>query len=446
MPTLPVITAEQPVPDSAVAERARRRITRRLMPFLICLFVIAFIDRVNVGYAVLGMPKEIGLDAEAQGLGAGIFFIGYFLLEIPGTLLVENWSARLWLARIIISWGLLAVLTGFIRTPTQFYVARFILGAAEAGFFPGVIVYLSHWFRQRDRAKAVAMFMVAIPVANIFGSPVSGLILGVHWLGLEGWRWVFILEGVPALVFGVATVYYLTDWPREAGWLDAGEREWITRELEREKQARKAVRTYSVLEALRHRNVLLLALAYFCSLTSVYGINFWLPTIVKGLSGLSNLPVTFVASLPYCAGLAAMLFVGWSSDRTDERRWHAAVSLFAVCLGLVSSAVVSQRVGLAVAMFCVACAGLYGYLPSFWSLPTAFLTESAAAVAVGLINSVGNLGGFVGPYVVGYLTKRTGSFFPGVIYLACSALASACLILCVRHSRGGEALAPPSGL
>lgn len=436
MPTLPATTAEQLTPDGAVAERARRRITRRLMPFLICLFVIAFIDRVNVGYAVLGMPREMGFDTEVLGFGAGIFFVGYFLLEIPGTLLVENWSARLWLARIIISWGLLAVLTGFIRTPRQFYVARFILGAAEAGFFPGVIVYLSHWFRQRDRAKAVAMFMVAIPVANIFGSPVSGLILGVHWLGLDGWRWVFILEGVPALVFGVATVYYLTDWPREAGWLDAEEREWITRELEREKQARKAVRTYGILGALRHRNVVLLALAYFCSLTSVYGINFWLPTIVKGLSGLSNLLVTGVAALPYCAGLAAMLFVGWSSDRTGERRWHAAVSLLAVSLGLVLSAVAGQRAGLAVAMLCVACAGLYGYLPSFWALPTAFLTESAAAVAVGLINSVGNLGGFVGPYVVGYLTKRTGSFFSGVIYLACSALASACLILCVRHSRG----------
>jgi sugar phosphate permease len=436
VPTLPTITAEQRVPDSAVAERARRRITRRLMPFLICLFAVAFIDRVNVGYAVLGMPKEMGFDTEVLGFGAGIFFVGYFLLEIPGTLLVENWSARLWLARIIISWGLLAVLTGFIRTPTQFYVARFILGAAEAGFFPGVIVYLSHWFRQRDRAKAVAMFMVAIPVANIFGSPVSGLILGVRWLGLDGWRWVFILEGVPALVFGVATVFYLTDWPRDAKWLDAEEREWITRELEREKRARKAVRAYSVLEALRHRNVVLLALAYFCSVTSAYGFNFWLPTIVKGLSGLSNLLVTGVAALPYCAGLAAMLVVGWNSDRTGERRWHTAVSLLAVCLGLLLSAVVSQRVGLAVAMFCVAGAGLYGYLPGFWALPTAFLTESAAAVAVGLINSVGNLGGFAGTYAVGYLTKRTGSFFPGVIYLSCSALASACLILCVRHSRG----------
>lgn len=425
------------VPDSsgdALAERTRRRITRRLMPFLICLFVIAFIDRVNVSYAALEMTGDLHFDREVLGFGAGVFFLGYFLLEIPGTLLVERWSARLWLARIIISWGVLAVLTGFIQTRTHFYAARFVLGAAEAGFFPGVIVYLSHWFRPRDRAKAVAMFMAAIPVSNILGAPVSGLILGVNWLGLAGWRWVFILEGLPALVFGVATIFYLTDRPCDARWLKDDEREWITRELEREKGERKAERAYTVWEALRHRNVLLLALAYFCSVTSAYGFNFWMPTIVKGLSGLSNLLVTGVAALPYCAGLAAMLVVGWRSDRTGERRWHTSLSLVAVSLGLLMSAMVNQRAALAVAMFCVAGAGLYSYLPGFWALPTAFLTESAAAVAVGLINSVGNLGGFVGPYVVGYLTETTGSFYAGVIYLSCSALASACLILCVRHS------------
>lgn len=396
--------------------------------------MVAFLDRVNVSYAALEMSKDLGFNTEILGFGAGIFFVGYFLLEIPGTLLVENWSARLWLARIIISWGLLAVLTGFIRTPTQFYVARFVLGAAEAGFFPGVIVYLSHWFRQQDRAKAVAMFMAAIPVSNIIGAPVSGLILGVHWLGLAGWRWVFILEGVPALIFGVATIFYLTDWPREARWLTNEEREWITNELEQEKRARRDERAYSVWEAMRHRNVVLLALAYFCSVTSAYGFNFWLPTILKGLSGLSNLLVTGVAALPYCAGLLAMLIVGWNSDRTGERRWHTAVSLLAVSLGLVLSAVVNQRVGLAVAMFCLAGAGLYSYLPGFWALPTTFLTAAAAAAAIGLINSVGNLGGFVGPYVVGYLNRSMGSFYAGIVYLSGSALVSACLILSVRHS------------
>ncbi|HEV7892071.1 MAG TPA: MFS transporter [Pyrinomonadaceae bacterium] len=434
MKTLPTQATGLNFSDDAIAERTRRCITRRLMPFLICLFVVAFLDRVNVSYAALEMTKDLGFDPEVLGFGAGIFFLGYFLLEIPGTLLVENWSARLWLARIIISWGVLAVLTGFIQNSTHFYAARFVLGAAEAGFFPGVIVYLSHWFRPRDRAKAVAMFMAAIPVSNIFGAPVSGLILGVNWMGLAGWRWVFILEGAPALVFGVATIFYLTDRPRDAKWLTKEEREWITSELEREKSARKAERTYTVWEALRHRNVLLLALAYFCSVTSAYGFNFWMPTIVKGLSGFSNLMVTGVAALPYCAGLAAMLVVGWRSDRTGERRWHTSLSLLAVSLGLLLSALVNGRVALAVAMFCLAGAGLYSYLPGFWALPTAFLRESAAAVAVGLINSVGNLGGFVGPYVVGYLTKTTGSFYAGVIYLSCSALASACLILCVRHS------------
>jgi ACS family tartrate transporter-like MFS transporter len=426
--------AEPPGPDDAVAERARGRIMLRLMPFLVCLFVVAFLDRVNVGYAALEMTKDLGFDTAVLGFGAGVFFLGYFLLEIPGTLLVERWSARLWLARIIISWGLLAVLTGFIHNAAQFYAARFVLGAAEAGFFPGVIVYLSHWFRERDRAKAVAVFMAAIPISNIFGAPASGLILGVHWLGLAGWRWVFILEGMPALVLGVATIFYLTDWPRDARWLTGEERRWITGELEREKNARKAEETYTVLQAFKHRNVLLLALAYFCSVTSAYGFNFWLPTILKGVSGFSNLLVTGVAALPYCAGLAAMLFVGWSSDRTGERRRHTAVSLLAVSAGLLLSALAQQRVGLAVAMFCLAGAGLYAYLPGFWALPTAFLTESAAAAAVGLINSVGNLGGFVGPYVVGYLGRRTGSFYSGVIYLSCSALVSACLILCVNHS------------
>lgn len=418
--------------NDLIAERTPRRIAHRLMPFLVCLFMIAFLDRVNVGYAALEMSRDLGFNTEVLGFGAGIFFVGYFLLEIPGTLLVENWSARLWLARIIISWGFLAVLTGFIQTSTQFYIARFVLGAAEAGFFPGVIVYLSHWFRQRDRAKAVAMFMAAIPISNIFGAPLSGLILSVRWLGLAGWRWVFILEGVPAIVFDVITIFYLTDWPRDARWLTSEEREWITGELEQEKRAHQGERSISVWQAMKHKNVLLLALAYFCSVTSAYGFNFWLPTILKGLSGFSNLLVTGVAALPYCAGLAAMLIVGWTSDKTGERRWHTAISLFAVSLGLVLSAVLNQSVGLAVAMFCLAGAGLYSYLPGFWALPTTFLTASAAAAAVGLINSFGNLGGFAGPYVVGYLNREMGSFYAGIIYLSCSALASACLILSVK--------------
>ena len=404
------------------------------MPFLICLFIVAFIDRVNVGYAALEMTKELNFTPEIFGFGAGIFFFGYFLFEIPGTLLVETWSARKWLARIIISWGIIATLMGFIQDSTQFYIARFLLGAAEAGFFPGVIVYLSHWFRYEDRAKAVAMFMAAIPVSNIFGAPLSGLILGINWFGMSGWRWVFILEGFPAVILGVITLFYLTDRPKDARWLDEDERAWISMELEREKELKKAQKTFSVWQALRHRNVLILALGYFCAVTSAYGFNFWLPTIVKSLSGLTNLQVSAIAALPYCAGLAAMLVVGWSSDRTKERRWHTATSLLAVSGGLFFSAMFSDNIVLALAFFCLAGAGLYSYLPGFWAIPAAFLTETAAAASIGLINSVGNLGGFVGPFIVGYLNQRTNSFYAGIIYLSCSALAAAILILLVRHS------------
>ncbi len=417
-----------------LAVRTRNRITLRLMPFLICLFIIAFIDRVNLGFAKLEMTEELDFNPEMIGFGAGIFFIGYFLFEIPGSLLVETWSARKWLARIIISWGIIATLMGFIQNSTHFYIARFLLGAAEAGFFPGVIVYLSHWFRYQDRAKAVAMFMAAIPVSNIFGGPLSGLILGVNWFGLAGWRWVFILEGFPAVILGIITIFFLTDRPKDAKWLAEDERAWITAELEREKEFKKSKRNFSIWEAFRHRNVLLLAAGYFCAVTSAYGFNFWLPTILKGLSDYSNLQVSVISAVPYCAGLLAMLVIGSSSDRTRERRWHTAFSLLAVSVGLFLSAIAAENAVLAIMFFCVVGAGLYGYLPGFWAIPVAFLTESAAAASIGLINSVGNLGGFVGPYIVGYLNNKTNSFYAPIIYLSCSALAAAILILLVQHS------------
>ncbi len=419
--------------DIETAKRTRRKITRRIMPFLISLFIVAFIDRVNVSYANLEMSRDMGFTSEVFGFGAGIFFFGYFLFEIPGSYLVETWSARKWLARIIISWGILAVLTGFIQNDTQFYIIRFLLGAAEAGFFPGVIVYLSHWFRYQDRAKAVAMFMAAIPVANIFGAPISGLILGINWFGIEGWRWVFILEGFPAVILGIATIFYLTDRPKDAKWLEEDERNWISEELLKEKLMRKKAGELSIWQALRHRNVIFLTLGYFCAVTAAYGFNLWLPTIIKGF-GYSNLQTSLISALPYIAGLFAMLIVGWSSDRTKERRWHTSLSLVVVCLGLLFGALARENVVLAVSMFCVACAGLYSYLPGFWALPGTFLTEAAAAVSVGFINSFGNLGGFFGPYVVGYLDEKTGSFYSGLIYLSCSALVAAFLILMVKHS------------
>lgn len=428
--------------EDKLSRGTRRKITRRLMPFLICLFVIAFIDRANVGYAALDMTRDLGFDAEVLGFGAGIFFIGYFLLEIPGSLIVEKWSARKWLARIIISWGILATLTGFIENSTQFYIVRFLLGLGEAGFFPGVIVYLSHWFRYRDRAKAVAMFMTAIPISYIVGAPISGLILSFDWWGIAGWRWVFILEGIPAVVLGVVTIFYLTDRPREASWLAKEEIDWIEGELEQERSERRAVRSYSIGEALRNRNVILLALAYFCGVTSAYGINIWLPTILKQQFQYSSFQTSLLSAIPYCAGFGAMLLAGWSSDRRNERRWHTALALLAVSCGLFASTMVTGNIFLTIFAFCIAAAGLYSYLPVFWSLPAMFLTEASAAACVGLINSVGNLGGFVGPYIVGYLTKTTGSFYGGIIYLSFSALVAAVLILSVHKN---HAVADPKG-
>ncbi|HYM10487.1 MAG TPA: MFS transporter [Bryobacterales bacterium] len=418
-----------------IAERTRRRITRRLIPFLFLLYIVAYLDRVNVGFAGLDMTRELGFSNEVFGFGSGIFFIGYVVLEIPGTILVELWSARKWIARILISWGLLASLTGLIHTAHQFYWIRFLLGAAEAGFFPGIIVYLTHWYRYEDRGKAVAMFMAAIPIANIVGAPISGLLLRVHWLGYSGWRWLLLLEGVPAVICGIATLFYLTDWPKDARWLPADEREWLTGELEREKRVKQAARPLSIWQAMRNRDVVLLTLVYFFIVTGNYGLNFWLPKILQKLSGLSSFQTALITAIPFLAALPAMLVVGWHSDRTGERRWHTALSIFAVAAALAASQAVGDSVALSLVLFSIAAMGLYSYLPSFWALPTTFLSSAAAAACIGLINAFGNLGGFVGPYAVGFLSNKTGNYAAGVFYLVASAVVSGLLVLLLRGTR-----------
>jgi ACS family tartrate transporter-like MFS transporter len=405
-------------PAQELSMRTRRRVAVRLMPYLFLLYIIAFLDRVNVSYAALQMTHDLGFSDRVFGFGAGIFFVGYFLLEIPGTLIVERWSARKWIARIMISWGILAAATGFIKSAHHFYWIRFALGMAEAGFFPGIIVYLAHWFRYEDRAKAVAIFMSALPLSNIIGSPFSGLILGVKWFGIAGWRWVFILEGLPAVIFGVVTIFYLTDWPRQARWLRDDERQWLISELEQEKRHRKAVRSYSVLEAFRQRDVVLLLSVYFCTVTGYYGFTLWMPTVLQRLSGLPDLGVTMVAIIPYLCGLVAMLLLGWHSDKTGERRWHTAIPPGVAGIGLLLGIAAGDSVVIVVMMFCIVAAAAHAYLPSFWAIPTAFLTESAAAAAIGLINSVGNLGGFLGPFLVGYVRTATGSFVGGMAFLS----------------------------
>ncbi len=427
-------TADSP-PATDIANRARHRIARRLLPFLFILYVIAFLDRMNIGAAALQMPHDLGFSESVVGLGAGIFFLGYFLLEIPGALIAERWSARRWIARIMISWGLVTVLMAFIHTARQFYLVRFLVGAAEAGFLPGVIVYLTHWFRYQDRAKAVAFFYAANPLSYVIGSPLAGVLMGITWLGMRGWRWLFVLEGIPAIIFGFITIWYLTDWPAEAKWLPEEERRWISEELKREKEAKK--RSFNIWEALRHRDVILLTLCYFGAMTGSYGIAFWLPTILKRLSGQSDLKVTLMAALPYVAAFVAQQVNGWHSDKTQERRWHAAVPVFVCGLALCFAVAFQGNLAFSLGLFVVGAGAFYGFQPVFWAVPTIFLSESAAAASIGLINSVGNLGGFVGPMVIGYLVSRTHSFSWGLLYLVVSLFASGCLMLVVGRGRHG---------
>ncbi len=403
------------------------------MPFLFLLYLTSILDRVNVSYASLEMTRSLHLANVVLGTGSGIFFLGYILLEIPGALLVERWSARKWIARILISWGAFAALTGFIRTAHEFYAARFLLGLAEAGFFPGVLVYVSHWYRDEDRAKAVAYFMVGIPVSEIIGAPFSGLLLQVHWLGLEGWRWLFILEGVPAMVLGVVTIYYLTDRPEQARWLTPAQRDWISAELERDRRSKPP--SPPVLQVLTHPGVILLSFAYFGILSATWGFTLWLPKIMQALSGLGSLKVSLISGIPFVAEIPVLFWLAWHSDRTGERRWHAAIPVGIGALAFAvfgASARAGANVVFAVALFSVAAAGLHGYRASFWTLPTLSLTGGGAALAVGVINCFGNLGGFLGPYMVGFLSNSSGSYRGGMLFLGGCALMASILVLCVR--------------
>jgi MFS transporter, ACS family, tartrate transporter len=412
-----------------VAQNARKRIARRLLPFLFLLYIVAFLDRMNVGAAALQMPHDLGLSDRAVGLGAGMFFLGYFLLEIPGALIAERWSARRWIARIMISWGMLTVLMAFIHTTRQFYLVRFLVGAAEAGFFPAVVVYLTHWFRSTDRAKAVAAFYGAMPLSYVIGSPLAGVLLGLSWLGLRGWRWLFILEGIPAVLLGGITLFYLTDWPHQAKWISSEQREWIAAQLKREKDAKQKIARHTVWQALRHRNIILLTLCYFFALTGNYGIAFWLPTLLKRLSAESDLKITLLASLPYLAGFVVQQLNGWHSDRVRERRWHAAAPVLLSGVFLFASILLGSSLVLSTFFFTMVGAAYYGFHPAFWAMPTEFLSESAAAAAIGLINSIGNLGGFVGPFIIGYLLNRNHSFTAGLLYLVGSFFVSGILML-----------------
>jgi ACS family tartrate transporter-like MFS transporter len=420
-------------------DRARRKAYWRLIPLCFLSYVIAYVDRSNVAIAKLTMSKDLpGFDNAVIGFGAGVFFLGYFLLEIPGTLLVEKWSARKWISRIMITWGITAAATAWVATPMQFYVVRFLLGLAEAGFYPGVIVYFSHWFASRDRAKALAYFFVATPMASIISPKISSFLLKIgtdetvngvvvhhpEVLGFEGWQWIYIFWGIPAVILGVIVLFALTDRPQQAKWLTQEEREALIAELQREGAGARHHRM-TVLEGFRHPKVLLLCVVYFFAVTGSYGVEFFLPSILERWYALKFDALTWLVILPPLLALAGQLYVGWSSDKTRERRLHTAIPMAFAALGLLAAAQTRGHLALTVACFMIGFAGFKAYLPAFWSLPSLFLTETAAAGSIGLINSVGNLGGFMGPWVLGSVEKVTGSFEGGLYFLA------ACMVFAV---------------
>jgi ACS family tartrate transporter-like MFS transporter len=370
-------------------DRARTKAYVRLLPLLFACYMIAYVDRTNVSIATLTMSKDMpAFNTEVIGFGSGIFFLGYFLLEIPGTLLVEKWSASKWISRIMISWGIVAALTALVTNPWQFYLARFGLGLAEAGFFPGVIVYLTHWFPSRDRARALSWFLIATPIAQSISPLLSGPLIKIgadetikgvtvhhpEVLGLEGWQWVYIAWGIPAVVLGLLVLIYLTDRPRQARWLDDDEREALETELQREKAQHKAAGHMTVLEALRHPRVLLLAAAYFFIVTGNYGVEIFLPRILKDWYGMNYTVLTLLLVIPPLGALVGQLFVGWNSDKTGERRLHTAVPIYLGATALVATVAspVPLPLALAIVLFTVAATGLKAYLPAFWSLPSLF--------------------------------------------------------------------------
>ena len=415
-----------------VGARARRRIAYRLLPFVFLIYVVNYIDRTNVSFANLRMSADLGFSDRVYGLGVGMFYLTYVLFEIPGAVIVERWSARKWIARIMISWGVVTIMTGFVNSAAQFYAARFLLGITEASFFPGMIVYLTHWFCSRDRGRAIACLYTAVPTASLVGSPIAGWLLRVHWLSLAGWRWLFILEGIPAMALGVVTLFYLTDWPSQARWLPEDERDWLVNELQTELQAKKKIRDHTILQAFGERRVVLLSVAFFLALSGNLGNTYWIPTFVKRLSGYSDLAVTSLLMVPALIGMAGMLFNGWHSDKRAERRLHTAIPVFAagVMYGLVIPARHDSR--LAISCLLLGSGFFYAFLPVFWSMPTMILSESAAAATLGLINSIGQLGGFTGPYVIGFLNDRTHSLSASFGFIALVYIAAASLVVIVR--------------
>lgn len=406
----------------------------RLMPFLFLLYIVAYLDRINVGFGILQMRGQLGLSDRVYGRAAGIFFAGYFFFQLPSNLLLEKFGVRRWITLIMVLWGVISCLMIFIRGPVSFYSMRFLLGAAEAGFFPGIILYMKRWFPARARARAVAWFMTANPLAGVVGSPVSGALLGLHGAGLSGWQWMFIIEGLPAIALGAVVFLTLSDWPAEAHWLEAEKREWLLQTLELEHQAEAAVPQTSFWTVLLSGRMWLLSLVYFGVSTTMYGITLWLPSVIRSLSGLSYFWTGVVAVLPFLVTVIVMVLVGVRSDRTGERRWHTAVPAFIAGAGLALAGYGSTT-AVVVAGLAIGMAFAEGMCGPFWALATSSMAGLSAAAGIAMINSLANLGGYFGPDIIGVFRALSGGFRGGLLAIAATVTLSGVVALVVGRGR-----------
>lgn len=399
--------------------RTTRKVLWRIIPFVFALYVVSYIDRANIGYAALQMNQELGLSGSAFGFAAGVFFIGYFLFEVPSNLALARFGARVWIALILVTWGIVASSSAFVHSAMQLYVLRFLLGAAEAGFFPGVIIYLTFWFRARDQATSVALFTAAIPVSYLLGAPLSTWIMDhASGMGLSGWRWMLLFEGIPALLGGIACYLFLTDSPEQARWLTPEEKQWLNEELAKDRAEQAHVRTLTTWQAIAAPKVLLLALIYFIYQAGSLGVGYWMPQIIASLSGhISNFQIGLIAMAPYAVATLAM--VAWSahSDRTGERQLHSALPLLVAALALGATGLTRNPVA-ALVLIATVLAGLYAFKAPFWSLPGLFLSRATAAISIASINSIGNLGGFAGPYLVGIAKGASRDPLSGLLFLS----------------------------
>lgn len=411
----------------SLGERTLRRIRWRLLPFLGLLYIASYLDRVNVSFAKLTMNAAIGIDDATYAFGAGIFFIGYFLFEVPSNLILERVGARRWIARIMITWGLVSACTAFVTGSTSFVAMRFLLGLAEAGFFPGILLYLTYWFPARERARVVGLFMTALPLSGLIGSPLSAALMRIDTFGLMGWQWMFILEGVPAILLGLVCLAVLPDEPRHAGWLGGDEREWLESTLATEREAVARGGHVTLRAALVQPRVWALALAYFGVVLALYGFNFWLPSLISA-HGVALQYTGWIAALPFLCGAPFMVWWGRRSDRRGERRGHLIAVAMLGFLGFAAASTFQSLPG-QILCICIAAMGVYASFPILWTFPTTFLAGTAAAAGLAVINSLGNLAGYLGPQVVAWLTAGSGDYSRALLALGVSMLTPAIVVL-----------------